>query len=557
MSKFIVLAVLATLAVVLVAVAAEHPGQRVYMQKEVKKVPAQWMPMASVAVEQNKIFNVIFALKQRNTDKLSRIFEAVTNPESNMYGQYLTIDQITAIVEPSEETIEKVVAWLAYHGVTDYTMTKNRDHLFADIPLSTVSVMFDVQFTTYMHTRTGRVFTTTVQPHSVPSMIAEHLDFVVGFSGFPMERRQQTRPSPDTDFYQVGPQELRQRYNITQIQPSHPRNKQAVAEFQGEYYSPSDLQTFMKQFYPTNSDPKWWTATVKGTNSASNPSTEGSLDIEYIMGVAPSIPTEFWSMANFDFYSDLTRWYTMIEDDAASPWVHSVSYGSQGDYPSKSYQARWDTEMQKIGLRGISIIFASGDSGAGCYFCEYLEPSFPAVSTYVTSVGATHFLQYGVGPEGAVTQFSSGGGLSWNDAIPSYQKQAVDKYFAVAKNIPASSYYNRQGRATPDVSALGIGYKVLQGGSWGSVGGTSASAPTFAAVISLLNNIRLQNGKPTLGFLNPWIYQTAAKNPTAFFDVTQGNNQYLCCPGFYTAPGYDPVTGVGTPNFEVLRTLMP
>lgn len=78
-----------------------------------------------------------------------------------------------------------------------------------------------------------------------------------------------------------------------------------------------------------------------------------------------------------------------------------------------------------------------------------------------------------------------------------------------------------------------------------------------SAIVTLLNNLRLKEGKPTLGFLNPWIYQTASKNPTAFFDVTQGNNQYACCPGFYTAPGYDPVTGVGTPNYEVLRSLLP
>jgi tripeptidyl-peptidase-1 len=77
-------------------------------------------------------------------------------------------------------------------------------------------------------------------------------------------------------------------------------------------------------------------------------------------------------MANFDFYSDLTRWIAEIAGDSQAPWVHSVSYGSQGNYPTKSYQDRFDVELQKVGLRGISIIFASGDSGAGtgalCHF---------------------------------------------------------------------------------------------------------------------------------------------------------------------------------------------
>lgn len=503
-----------------------------YLEKEAKKVPAHWLPMPSANVQGDKIFNVIFALKQRNVDKIARLFELVSDPQTSKYGQYLSIEEITAIVEPTQETLSTVTEFLASFGLTDFALGGNRDFLFVDVPLSKLSQMFQVEFKTYMHRRTGRLHTTTIQPPSVPSKVSEHIDYVVGFNGFPTEPRQRPEHRPTQkllDDYQVGPLELRQRYNISQIQAAHPRNKQAVAEFQGEYYLQQDLQTFIKKYYPTNSNPAWWTATVKGTNDPTNPSTEGSLDIEYIMGVAPGIPTEYWSMANFDFYSDLTRWAAEIQADANSPWVHSVSYGSQGDYPSTTYQERFATDMQKIGLRGISIIFASGDSGTGCFFCENFDPSFPATSPYVTSVGATHFLQYGVGPEGAVTQFSSGGGMSWYDAIPSYQATAVSGYFASAKGLPASSYYNRNGRGTPDVAALGIGFTVLQGGQWESVGGTSASAPTFAAIISLLNNDRLFAGKPTLGFLNPWIYQTASKYPFSFYDVTVGNNQYSCC----------------------------
>jgi len=89
------------------------------------------------------------------------------------------------------------------------------------------------------------------------------------------------------------------------------------------------------------------------------------------------------------------------------------------------------------------------------------------------------------------------------------------------------------------------------------VAGTSCSAPTFAAVVTLLNQERFSQGKGPLGFLNPWLYQTAAENPTAFFDVTQGTNQDGCCHvGFSAAPGWDPVTGLGTPNYKVLKTLV-
>ena len=153
----------------------------------------------------------------------------------------------------------------------------------------------------------------------------------------------------------------------------------------------------------------------------------------------------------------------------------------------------------------------------------------------MTSVGATTFLTGGTsGPEvpqsdancqGAVNSFHSGGGMSPYFGVPDYQKDAVNHYFSTEKDLPEAHYYNRQGRGTPDVAALGIGFSVVVDGSTESVGGTSASAPTFSAVVSMLNDQQLNAGKKTLGFLNPWIYQSASKNSAAFFDVTVGNNQ--------------------------------
>ena len=86
-----------------------------------------------------------------------------------------------------------------------------------------------------------------------------------------------------------------------------------------------------------------------------------------------------------------------------------------------------------------------------------------------------------------------------------------------------------------------------------SVGGTSASSPMFAGLVSLLNEARLQAGKPRMGFLNPFLYQ----NPDAFNDVTKGTNaiprgegelKY----GFACAKGWDAATGLGTPKFDKL-----
>jgi len=292
-----------------------------------------------------------------------------------------------------------------------------------------------------------------------------------------------------------------------------------------------------------------------------------------MMGVAPNVTFWFYSMKNFNFWSDLTAWCAELLDEPSPPLVISVSYGSQGDYPSDAYMSRLNAEFMKIGARGVSIIFASGDDGAGCggeassngvkaCDCEFYA-SFPATCPYVTSVGATRFLKDNSGPEGAVFLFKSGGGFSTNFPTQSYQQTAVNAYLKSSVKLPDACAYNATGRATPDVSALGDEYfQVINGGVDTPVGGTSASAPSFGAVMTMLNELRLNSGKPSLGFLNPWIYQTAAQNPEAFFDVTVGDNTTPdCCKsgelgGFDCYAGWDPVSGVGTPNFEVLKTLI-
>ena len=85
------------------------------------------------------------------------------------------------------------------------------------------------------------------------------------------------------------------------------------------------------------------------------------------------------------------------------------------------------------------------------------------------------------------------------------------------------------------------------------IGGTSASAPVFSALIALINDARLAAGKPALGFLNPFIYA----NADAFTDITVGSNKVArggmpLTEGFNCSAGWDPVTGVGTPIYPKL-----
>ena len=84
------------------------------------------------------------------------------------------------------------------------------------------------------------------------------------------------------------------------------------------------------------------------------------------------------------------------------------------------------------------------------------------------------------------------------------------------------------------------------------VAGTSCATPTAAGVIALLNDARMQAGKPTLGFLNPWIY----KNSGQWNDIVTGQSGGCGSDGWPAASGWDAVTGVGTPNYKNLVNLL-
>lgn len=94
--------------------------------------------------------------------------------------------------------------------------------------------------------------------------------------------------------------------------------------------------------------------------------------------------------------------------------------------------------------------------------------------------------------------------------------------------------YNVGGRGYPDISAVGDNVVIILNAAPTLIGGTSAAAPVFAAIINRINEERIHVGKKSVGFLNPTLYS----NPQMFHDITVGNNSGCGTPGFYAAPGW-------------------
>jgi len=157
---------------------------------------------------------------------------------------------------------------------------------------------------------------------------------------------------------------------------------------------------------------------------------------------------------------------------------------------------------------------------------------------------------------GSSKRYSSGGGFSNVFGVPAYQSSVVAAYLKRSNySYSANQYAGGSGkmRGFPDVAANGNSYIVAISGKFWLISGTSAAAPTFASLVTLINDQRLLSGKKPVGFLNPTLYSV----PGMFKDVTSGNNPGCGTNGFSTAAGWDPVTGLGTPIYsKMLETFM-
>ena len=223
------------------------------------------------------------------------------------------------------------------------------------------------------------------------------------------------------------------------------------------------------------------------------------------------------------------------------------------DLPGQQEIQKWNAFYQKATTQqGMTYFSSSGDNGATDFIdlqATKLSPtattSFPADDPWVTSGGGTTLTR-----SGTITQetawSSSGGGFSSFFSTPSYQQTLPSS---------AQSQLNNR-RGVPDVAGdadPSTGLAIYVGGSWGLAGGTSASAPLWAGIMAIANQMA---GHP-LGFINPALYKLAASGSYTqdFHDITIGNNSVhkdVNVTGYSAVQGWDPITGLGTPDAEKL-----
>lgn len=407
----------------------------------------------------------------------------------------------------------------------------------------------------------------------------------------------------------ITPACLRALYNVPVGSSAVKNNSLGVVEYTPQAFLQSDMDMWFKQFSPSQVGQSPTQNLIDGAivqtkNQSFSFNGESALDLQYGMSLVSPQTTTLFQVGDVvaggsfnNFLDALDGSYCSFEGgDSKDPNVDgqypdklpggfngpencggvtttnviSTSYSSNEADLTAKYEQRQCMEYMKLGLQGVSILYSSGDFGVagnggqcidsatGAYnngSSGIFNPSFPGTCPYITSVGATQIMNGSTvhTPESASERvIFSGGGFSNVFAMPSYQQKAIATYFTEH----APTYENRFNdsmnvRGYPDVSANGVNYVVAVNGQFSLAFGTSASTPTFASLVNLINEQRITAKKSPVGFLNPTLYA----NPQVLNDITNGGNQGCGTAGFQSVSGWDPVTGLGTPNYPAMLNL--
>jgi kumamolisin len=343
----------------------------------------------------------------------------------------------------------------------------------------------------------------------------------------------------------------------------------AVIELGGGF-STSDLDTYFDGL--GLAVPSITAVSVDGAANApgSDPTgadVEVALDIDVIGAAAPgAAQVVYFAPNNGD------QGFVDAISDAAhaspAPIVISISWGQSEDAWTAQGRSAMDAAMADAAALGITVCVAAGDNGSGDGVTDgQVHVDFPASSPNALACGGTKLIadpstgvisSEVVWNETAANEGAGGGGVSDQFALPSWQATAgvparaggsgAGGSGAGGSGAGGSGAGGSGGRGVPDVAGNAdpvTGYQIMSGGQAQVVGGTSAVAPLWAALISRLAQVTGQR----FGLLQPTLYAgvTPGTDVPGLRDITSGNN------GAYAAgPGYDACTGLGSPDGTAL-----
>jgi len=481
-----------------------------------------------------QVLRLNIALPLRNEAELDQLLQQTYDPNSPNFHRYLSVEEFTERFGPSQTDYEDVIRFARVSGLQVTGTAANRMIVDVTGTASQIEQAFHVTLGLYQHPTEPRIFYAPDREPTTDLTVA--LWHVTGLDNFSIPRpaslgRHPTGGGKTTgsgpDGYFLGSDMRAAYYGASALTGSG--QSVGLVEFAG--YNQNDVVTYFSQV-----GQKLAVSIVGVSTDGSSLSctgscddTEQALDIEEAISMAPGMSSVLVYVSDS---SDVSIFNRMATDNIAKSL--SCSWGWSPADPSSD-----DPIFKEFAAQGQTLFVASGDSGSYRSRSRFV---YPADDAYVTSVGGTDLTTAGAGGawESETAWPDSGGGISPDRiAIPSWQ--------LTAGVITSANKGSKRYRNSPDVAAEAntdnyICYDGVCEGGWG---GTSFAAPRWAGFLALVNQQSVANGKSTLGFLNPTIYSIGLGSgyDSEFHDITSGSNG-----AFSAQPGYDLVTGWGSPN---------
>ena len=520
---------------------------------------------------------ILFKPAAAQQSELDALLAAQQNPSSPLFHRWLSPEEFGHRFGLSAGDGAQVTAWLRSQGFTVNELARARNWVAFSGTAGQVSRSLHTSVHRFLVN--GKMhFANTAEP-SVPEALADVVSGFLGLNDFYPEPRVKPAVPEYTSgsYHYLAPDDFATIYDIAPLYQAGADGSGVSIAVVGESdILLSDIHTFRTRYNLPANDPKMTLVGATDPGYDEGAQFEANLDLEWAGAIAPQA-TLYYVYGQDAFAAIVSAVNTNIAQ------IVSSSYGACEVEMRPGY---WRTIAQQANAQGITLIAASGDSGAaGCetggytpFASEGRMADWPAVMPEVTGVGGTEFVE-GTGtywtrtnaadfssalsyiPETAWNESSSqglaasGGGTSLFCAKPAWQS-------GVSPSDNA--------RDVPDVAFSAAGhdaYLITYQGLTYAVNGTSASAPSMAGVVALLNQYQVVNkyqAAPGLGNINPQLYRLAQSAPSAFHDIQSGSNIVPCAQGspdcitgsfgYKAGIGYDQATGLGSIDVNNLVT---
>jgi kumamolisin len=480
-----------------------------------------------------------------------------------------TRDHFAAAYGADPQELDAVAAFAKAAGLEVLETDAVRRSVIARGSAAAINAAFGVQLNHYQYAQgTYRSHDDEVK---LPQQIADYVEAVVGLTN---------RAVPAEHFSTIAARRRLALLDPANTQPLTPAQVAELYHFPpgdgagqtiGLYematgngpagYAPADIQATMTALGNLPA-PHIVDVPVDGVGNSGSSDGETGLDITVAAAIAPAATIAVY-FAGGEVQNMLHALQKMIHPNSGdpTPGIISISYGwGPDDAGTPSFSdSEWGqlTQLfQDAAINRITVLVASGDSGAAVESPSQAQVSYPGSEVWVTACGGTTIGNVGNGSfdewvwndRGPAGPGATGGGVSARFAVPSYQAEA---------SVPTRNGTGQPGRGVPDIAgnaSENSGYlQVINGAPPQPVGGTSAVAPLYAGLMALIN----ANNGFQAGYLNPVLYSLPA-SALRDIDGSSGpaNNDFNRVRGYPARPGWDACTGLGSVNGQALQSAL-